>query len=172
MGLGMLLMALGMLMAGGAVTVYLQPRRMRVLRNAITVSKARLVRALAVGLLGYLLTLVVLFILVTLVTGVMFAPLVVVAVGAGTLMGLVAACLALGRWVVARTAPQAPGHPLIELAVGALTLFPMTLLPWAGWAVALATASLGLGAILITRFGSDNGWSIETFYDPTQVRPA
>ena len=170
-GLGMMLLALGMMLSGGAVTVYLQPRRLRVLRSTLSGSKSRLVRALTAGLLGYLLTLVVLFILVTLVTGVIFAPLVIVVIGAATLMGVAAACLALGRWLLSRIAPQGPTHPIVELAVGTLTLFPLSLLPWGGWVVVLITASLGLGAVLITRFGSEDGWSIETFYDPAQVRP-
>ncbi|MSQ26516.1 MAG: hypothetical protein EXR51_00030 [Dehalococcoidia bacterium] len=165
-GMGMIVLALGLSLAGGALTFYLQPRRMRVLSNALAVSKSRLLRALAAGLLGYLLALVVLFVLVTLVTGVVFAPLVLVVVGAATLMGVVAAGLALGRWLTARLAPQEPAHPITALAVGMLALFPLSLLPWAGWVVALITASVGMGAVLITKFGSENGWSIETFNDP------
>lgn len=170
-GFGLAALSLGVLFASGALAVYLMPRRMRQVRSALG-SGRRSVKAAVVGMLGYLLSLVALFVLIMLVTAAVVAPLVAVLLAAATLMGLGAVMLALGRGIAGRVAPGAAPHPLRDLLIGALALFPLSLIPWAGWIVVLIAAATGFGAAIITRFGSEHGWSIETYDGGTPAQPA
>ena len=169
-GFGLAALSLGVLFASGALAVYLMPRRMRQVRNALG-SGRRTLRAAVVGLLGYLLSLVALFVLVLLVTAAVVAPLVAVLLAAATLMGLGAVLVAVGRAIVGRVAPGVAAHALRDLLVGALILFPLSLIPWAGWLVVFLATATGFGAAIITRFGSENGWSIEAYQGNPPVQP-
>ena len=78
---------------------------------------------------------------------------------------LVAAALGLawvGLWVGRRLRSRAgPAHPLLAGLAGALVIYDIALVPIVGWIVFLALAVTGLGLVVITRFGSSWGWSLE-----------
>lgn len=159
-GLLMVLVTLATFAAAGTVALYLMPNRLNRVRESMSHSGTRSLRLGAIGLLGYILAAALVFVLVALVTGVLFAILVAVLLAAASFAGLVAIALALGRWLRSRLAPGAPS-PVAELILGVLALFPLGLIPWIGWLFVLVFAALGFGALLATKFGSEEGWSLE-----------
>lgn len=66
--------------------------------------------------------------------------------------------LGIGRRLRGRLGPT---HPLLAGLAGALVVYDIALVPIAGWIVFLALAVTGLGLVVITRFGSSWGWSLE-----------
>lgn len=162
-GLLMVGVALAAAVAAGAALLYLVPARLSRVRDTLTVSVRRNLRLSAMGVLAYLLACSLLFVLVALVTGILFAALLAILLTGATFVGLVALALALGRWLRIRLAPQA-SSPLADLLLGVLVIFPLGLVPWAGWLAALGLGALGFGALLASRFGSDEGWSLEPLH--------
>jgi hypothetical protein len=51
-------------------------------------------------------------------------------------------------------------HPLIAALAGALVVFDLAVVPYAGVIVFAAIAMAGLGLTVVTRFGSSAGWSV------------
>lgn len=158
-GVGLALLSLCTLLVVGGGTLYLLPQRLRVLRDTVSESWREVLHLGAVGLLGYLVSFLLLFILVTLVVGLPFAALLLLVLAATTFLGLVTVSLALGRWLKSRLALPVLS-PLADLSLGMLLLFPLGLVPLVGWALILMGASVGLGAILLTKIGSATGWSL------------
>ena len=163
-GVGLALLSLCTLLSAGGLTLYLQPRRMRILRDALRAPWYRTLHFGLIGLLGYFLSLLVLFILVTLVTGVLFGVLLLLLLTSVTFLGLVAVSLSLGLWLKHRLALPA-SSPLADMSLGMLLLFPLGLIPLLGWVLVFAAASVGFGAILLTKFGSEKGWSLDAFQE-------
>src|SRR5438552_2063518 len=50
-------------------------------------------------------------------------------------------------------------HPLIAALAGALVVFDLAVIPYAGVFALAAVAMAGLGLAVVTRFGSTSGWS-------------
>jgi len=50
-------------------------------------------------------------------------------------------------------------HPLIAALAGALVVFDLAVIPYAGVFAFAALAMAGLGLAVVTRFGSAGGWS-------------
>lgn len=159
-GIGLAFLSLAALLSIGAATVYLFPDRLRVLRDTLTVPLGRRFNLGFIGLLGYLICLLLLLILVTLVVGLPVAAVLLTLLTATTVLGWVAVGLVCGRWLSDRLALPV-STPLADLAIGLLLLFPLGLIPWLGWILVAALASLGFGAVLVTKFGSPEGWSLE-----------
>lgn len=159
-GLLMALVTLATFAAGGTGALYLTPGRLGRTRETLSRSRTGTLRLGVIGLLAYLLAAALIFVLVALVTGFLFAILVTVLLAAASFAGLVAIALAVGRWLRARLAPGAPS-PVAELLLGVLAIFPLGLIPWIGWLFVLVLAALGFGALLATKFGSEEGWSLE-----------
>lgn len=114
--------------------------------------------ALAAGLVLALLTIAVLVLLRFTLLFLAVVPLVVAAVLVAALFGIGCISLALGRLIHRRL--QLPSvHPLIATLAGALVVFDLAVIPYAGVIAFAAIAIAGLGLAVVTRFGSAGGWS-------------
>ena len=114
--------------------------------------------ALAAGVATLLLTLAALLLLrFTLVYLVLIPVLVAIAV-AVALFGLACVALAIGRQLERRLR-LGDAHPLVVSLAGTLIVFDLAVIPYAGVFALAALAVAGLGIAVVTRFGSETGWS-------------
>lgn len=172
-GLLMVGVALAAALSAAVAMLYLAPARLSRVRDLLTVSVRHNLRLGAMGVMGYLLACSLLFVLVAVVTGILFAALLAMLLTGATFLGLIGLALALGRWLRNRLAPGAPS-PLADLVLGILVIFPLGLVPWAGWLFALGLSALGFGALLASRFGSEEAWSLEPLHrgESYGIRPS
>ncbi len=85
-------------------------------------------------------------------------PLVLAVVLVAALFGVGCISLAIGRAMHHRL--RLPDvHPLIAALAGALVVFDLAVIPYAGVIAFAAIAMAGLGLTVVTRFGSSAGWS-------------
>lgn len=85
-------------------------------------------------------------------------PLVSVVLLVAALFGIGCISLAIGRLLHRRL--QLPDvHPLVAAVAGALVVFDLAVVPYAGVFALGAVALAGLGLAVVTRFGSAGGWS-------------
>jgi uncharacterized protein involved in cysteine biosynthesis len=80
-------------------------------------------------------------------------------IAAGLTAGLVTATLSAGG-LVRRTLRWPKRAVVAEVISGALLLFIIGMVPIVGLVVLVAWTVAGLGAIMVTRFGSAHGWSL------------
>jgi hypothetical protein len=114
--------------------------------------------ALAAGVATLLLTLAALLLLrFTLIFLILIPVLVAIAV-AVAIFGLACIALALGRLLEGRLRLSA-AHPLVVSLAGALIIFDLAVIPYAGVIALGALAVAGLGLAVVSRFGSETGWS-------------
>jgi hypothetical protein len=114
--------------------------------------------ALAAGVATALLVLAGLLLLRFTLIFLVLIPVVVALVVAVALFGIACIALALGRLLQNRLGFGAV-HPVIASLAGALIVFDLAVIPYAGLvALALVTVA-GLGIATLTRFGSASGWS-------------
>ncbi len=158
-GLGMMFLGLCALITVGAITAFIAPMRLRTLQQSLYFSWRNLALLTLVGLLGYGFSLLLVFILTTMVTAIPFAAVVVLMVAAATLFGFVSVIFALGRWLRTKLALSLPS-PVLDIVLGMALVFPLGLLPVAGWPIILILTSLGFGAFLMTKAGSGEPWSL------------
>lgn len=148
-GAGLVLLALAGLI--------LFPRRAR---NAVERLEGRsgVAIVLAAGLLLALLTIAGLSLLRFTLLFLAVVPLVVAVVLVAALFGIGCISLALGRLFHRRL--HLPNvHPLIAALAGALLVFDLAVIPYAGVIAFGAIAAAGMGLAVVTRFGSASGWS-------------
>jgi uncharacterized membrane protein len=50
-------------------------------------------------------------------------------------------------------------HPLVAALAGALVVFDLAVIPYAGVFALAVVAMAGLGLAVVTRFGSSGGWT-------------
>ncbi|HEX2680603.1 MAG TPA: hypothetical protein VHQ03_04860 [Candidatus Dormibacteraeota bacterium] len=74
------------------------------------------------------------------------------------LFGIACIALAIGR-LLNRRLNLPPVHPLVAALAGALVVFDLAVIPYAGVFALAAVAIGGLGLAVVTRFGSSGGWS-------------
>jgi hypothetical protein len=148
-GAGLVLLALAGLI--------LFPRRAR---NAVERLEASPGPAIALGA-GLLLVLLILGAVTLLRFTLLFlavVPLVLAVVLVAALFGVGCISLAIGRLLHERLhLPEV--HPLIAALAGALVVFDLAVIPYAGVIAFAAIAMAGLGLTVVTRFGSSAGWS-------------
>ncbi|HEV2414307.1 MAG TPA: hypothetical protein VGX27_05825 [Candidatus Dormibacteraeota bacterium] len=114
--------------------------------------------ALGAGLVMALLTIAVLALLRFTLLFLAVVPLVIAVVIVAALFGVGCISLALGRLIHRRL--QLPNvHPLVAALAGALVVFDVAVIPYAGVVAFAAVAMAGLGLAVVTRFGSAGGWS-------------
>jgi hypothetical protein len=85
-------------------------------------------------------------------------PVLLVLVIASALFGIACISLAIGR-LLHRRLRLAEVHPIVAALAGALVVFDLAVIPFAGVFVLGAFAIAGLGLAVVTRFGSSGGWS-------------
>ena len=148
-GAGLVLLALG------ALVVF--PSRAR---SAVERLEARhgAEIALGAGLVMVLLTLAVITLLRFTLLFLAVVPLVLLVSLVAALFGIACISLAIGRLLHRRL--RLPSvHPLIAALAGALVVFDLAVIPYAGVFALAAVAMAGLGLAVVTRFGSTSGWS-------------
>ncbi|GEM_PF-2193204 len=158
-GAGMVMLSLVTLLALSALTALLIPDRLQTVRTAMQLSWRRSLILAAIGVIGLGLSAALITVLWTLVVNVVFAPVVMAVVAAAVLLGFSAVVLALGHGLRSR-AGVAQANPLADLAIGVLAVFPLSLVPVAGWVIIGALSVFGVGAVVATKFGGPHGWSL------------
>lgn len=85
-------------------------------------------------------------------------PLVLLGIVVAALFGIACISLAIGR-LLHRRLHLPDVHPLIPALVGALVVFDLAVIPYAGVIALGVVVVAGLGLAVVTRFGSKGGWS-------------
>ncbi len=143
--------------------LFLIPRRMKVMGEALKLGWTQLAGMAAVGVLGYMVLFAMGILLVTTVVGLPIALLFAAALIPVTIIGLSTVLLVLGMYIMGRFGDNTWISPPYALVAGLLLLFPLGLLPIVGWVITLIAAAVGFGAVLVTKMGSTEGWSLEVF---------
>ena len=117
------------------------------------VARRAAVRSVSVGLLTAVLGLVLAAVLFATCLGIPISLLVVMVLVAGWVLGTVAVGMALGGWLFHAVAPRRRSL-LLPTVVGVALLSGLESVPCVGAVVAVVVSSLGLGATLLSRFGS------------------
>jgi hypothetical protein len=114
--------------------------------------------ALAAGVAMFLLALATATLLRYTLVFLAVIPVLLIIVMGAALFGIACISLALGR-LMHRRLRLAQVHPLVAALAGALVVFDLAVIPYAGVFVLAAFAIAGLGLAVVTRFGSSGGWS-------------
>lgn len=114
--------------------------------------------ALAAGVATLLLTLAALLLLRFTLVFLVLIPVLIAAAVAVAVFGIACIALALGRLMQHRLG-LGPTHPLVASLAGALVVFDLAVIPYAGVFALAALTIAGLGVAVVTRFGSETGWS-------------
>lgn len=85
-------------------------------------------------------------------------PVVLLAALVAALFGIACISLAIGR-LLHRRLHLPDVHPLVAAVAGALVVFDLAVIPYAGVLALAVVALAGLGLAVVTRFGSARGWS-------------
>lgn len=117
-----------------------------------------LVIALAAGVATALLVLAALLLLRFTLIFLVLVPVVIAIVVAVAVFGIACVALAMGRLLQNRFG-FGQVHPLVASLVGALIVFDLAVIPYAGLVALAAVTIAGLGIATITRFGSASGWT-------------
>jgi hypothetical protein len=129
-------------------------------RNAVERIESRSGTAIAVlaGLVMVLLTLGAVTLLRFTLLFLAVVPLVLGVALVAALFGVGCISLAIGRFLHHRLGlPNV--HPLVAALAGALVVFDLAVIPYAGVIAFAAVLLAGLGLAVVTRFGSSGGWS-------------
>jgi hypothetical protein len=114
--------------------------------------------ALGAGLVMVLLTLAAITLLRFTLLFIAVVPLVLLAALVAALFGIACISLGIGRLLHRRL--RLPSvHPLVAALAGALVVFDLAVIPYAGVFALAAVAMAGLGLAVVTRFGSSSGWT-------------
>ena len=114
--------------------------------------------ALGAGLVLVLLTLATVTLLRFTLLFLAVVPLVLLVALVAGLFGIACISLAIGRLLHRRL--RLPNvHPLVAALAGALVVFDLAVIPYAGVFALAAVAMAGIGLAVVTRFGSTVGWS-------------
>jgi hypothetical protein len=148
-GAGLIFLALGVLV--------LFPRRVRMAVERLEVQHGGEI-ALAAGVATLLLALAAIILLRFTLIFLAVVPVVLVVALATALFGIACIAFALGR-LLQRRLRLDESYPLLAGLAGALVIFDLAVIPYAG-ALGLAVIAIaGLGLAVVTRFGSESGWS-------------
>ena len=114
--------------------------------------------ALGAGLVVVLLTTASIGLLRFTIVFLAFVPIVLFVALLAALFGIACISLAIGRLLHRRLGLPAV-HPLVAALAGALVVFDLAAIPYAGVFALAAVTMAGLGLAVVTRFGSASGWS-------------
>jgi hypothetical protein len=134
----------------GLLLTWLLPEHVMFVRTTVT-NKPR--RSLMLGLLSALLALPVLVVLIALIITIPLAIIVALGLIVAWAFGTVAVGWLVGDHVVRRVAPHYNTRP-IQVVVGLTVLVLAGSLPYVGCWISIGAGLLGLGAVLLSRFGT------------------
>jgi len=134
----------------GVLLVLLLPRQTAVVEQAVTEAGWT---SLAFGVLSFLVLLVLIPLLVLICIGIPVAILLAMAAVAAALFGWVAIAVLLGRRIMAALHASQP-QPVVEVIIGVVALTLLCEVPCLGWLLGPIVGAIGLGAVVLTRFGT------------------
>lgn len=132
----------------------LLPKPVRIVSEAIGENTFKVVLC---GLLGLVLIAPLAILLTVSVVGIALIPLEVIIVVCSILLGFIAVGRLIGGWVLRLFKRRNPGM-VRETFWGLIILWLIGWIPYVGWMVKAVAIVLGLGAALVTRFGTYQGW--------------
>ncbi|GEM_PF-2894071 len=149
----------------GSMMLFFFPRRIRYVSGLLREEPLgnHVLNAL-IGISAYVVAYVVLRLSWLTVAIMPLIPLLVSGVWLVTMLGVVSVSFTLGRLLSLRARVALP--PLVEALLGLWLLFVTTMLPYLGWILGGTVAAMGFGALLQTRFGSRQRWSLEALEEP------
>ncbi len=150
----------------GILLMFAFPRRIGHMTRLFVNKPLRLLR---LTLVGFLTALLVMVISVGSAISMGTFPLTIllfVVLFSGSLVGLVALAYTLGRELLRRAGW--PLSPIYALMLGQLILFAFERLPWIGGLFLVLFASLGLGATIVSHFGSGEPWNLPPLLEANQ----
>lgn len=159
-GVGLYVTSLVVMLGLCAAVLHLPPQRLLLMRDVVGIGWGHALRSAVTGLLGYALVAGMVVLLTVLIVGIPLAVLTVLACILLSVFGLVTASLVIGRGLT-RAFVGGRSSPLVDLTAGILLLFPLSIVPLAGWLIIAIATSLGFGAILLTKFGGEEGWTLQ-----------
>jgi hypothetical protein len=150
--------------------VALLPKPIHVVAEAITENTFKVVLC---GILGLVLIAPLALLLTISVVGIALIPLEVILVVCSVLMGFIAVGQIIGGRVLRLIGRPNPGA-LRATFWGLIVLWLIGWIPYIGWMVKAIAIVIGLGAALVTRFGTHEGWKCVPVPAPlpTAVPPA
>jgi len=132
----------------------LLPKPVRVVSEAISENTFKVVLC---GLLGLVLIAPLAILLTISVVGIALIPLEVIIVVCSILLGFIAVGRLIGGWALRLFRRRNPSM-VRETFWGLIILWLIGWIPYVGWMVKAVAIVLGLGAALVTRFGTYQGW--------------
>jgi hypothetical protein len=134
--------------------VALLPKPVHTIADAITEQSFKVVLC---GTLGLILVAPLALLLTISVVGIALIPLEVILVVCSILLGFIAVGQRIGRKAL-KILRRTDAGPLRETFWGLIILWLIGWLPYIGWMVKSVAIVIGLGATLVTRFGTYRGW--------------
>ncbi|GHO44713.1 polymer-forming cytoskeletal protein [Ktedonospora formicarum] len=139
-------------LALGVLLTILLPEHVMLVRTTVS-TKTR--RSLILGILSVLLAPAVFAVLIALIVSIPLAILIFIGLLAAWALGTVAIGWLLGTYILSKFSPgQRYNTHLVQVVVGLTVLILLGSLPYIGWLITLGTGLLGLGAVLLSRFGT------------------
>lgn len=109
-------------------------------------------KALGYGILAVILVLPITLLLTMSVVGLPLVPLFIILVACAVIFGYAVMCQLIGLKFFQKI--RRPGQPMIvEVLVGIIILFAVSMIPVVGWAIKTLVWLIGLGAAVLTKFG-------------------
>jgi hypothetical protein len=134
----------------GLALTLLLPEHVMLVRTTATNRKGR---SLVIGLLTILITPAVLVVLIALILPIPLAIIVALGLITAWALGMVAIGWLIGEQIMRAIAPHRNTRTL-QIVVGLTALTLVGALPYIGWLVNIVAGLLGLGAVLLSRFGT------------------
>ncbi len=134
----------------GLLLTSLLPEHVVFVRTTV-ISKRK--RSFVLGLLSLLLAPPVLIVLAALILSIPLAIIVAVGLFAAWVLGTVAIGWNVGEYILRAVAPQQKER-YVQVVVGLAVLALVGSLPYIGWLINIVVGLLGLGAVLLSRFGT------------------
>ncbi len=134
----------------GILLTTLVPEHLMLVRTTV---RSKMRRSLVLGLLSILLAPAVIAVLIALIISIPLAIIVAIALIAAWTLGTVAVGWLVGEYILRTVAPHLNTR-LLQVVVGVATLALAGSLPYIGWFVSIGVGLLGLGAVLLSRFGT------------------
>jgi hypothetical protein len=135
----------------GILVVSLFPEHAMFVRTTVA-NRAR--RSFFIGLLSILLAPVVVLVLVALIVTIPLAIIVILALIAAWALGMVAAGWCIGQRILQKVVPHQNHTRTIQVAIGLTVLVLVGSVPYIGWLITIGAGLLGLGAVFLSRFGT------------------
>ncbi len=147
------------LLLAGMANFYLFPGRVRSMKNTLLLGWSRVLSLTLLGIgCGLLLLVFAVGAALARVTF-PFTVLSAIALIFLALWGFLAAAYTAGHLLMSK-AGWSRRLPGMDLALGLLLLLPLARIPYAGGVVFIIYMGLGLGLVIVTRFGSNEAWSL------------